>query len=375
MAIVKLSDEDLWEIIGWQSASLSENRWSGSYADPYAKAAKAVSRKWIDWAKGEIQSMGQWNRLFGSDALAAYLCRLMCIRELVRKEDGVQRNNVTKEHLRAALMSGLAASGIDIQHVWPQHLDTASSIAQQRGLIITEEVDEWRPGMASGTEWRTYIRLTVAGRLLATKNSATMPEMYRSEVPGNLCDQEPRRADAEATSSSTEPSSQMDNVDLRSDQQSERAQRQKAEIETPLNDCEAGEKAGDDSGSRMQGIIGVDRENRLILNPDALAQHVAAALKRTVEKSPAKRTARATAIDAIKAALKDHLRAARDHAYDSKRRRGEPELLPRPTQKQLAEQLGLSRSAVSRAINDKYEKELPILWENLLDLEFVMRRR
>ena len=89
-------------------------------------------------------------------------------------------------------------------------------------------------------------------------------------------------------------------------------------------------------------------------------------------KKPMKRASRAAAIDTIKDALRDHLRSARRYAYEMKERKGSVELLPRPTQKQLAELLELDESAVSRALNDRSDKELQIIWQGALNLDYVM---
>jgi len=88
---------------------------------------------------------------------------------------------------------------------------------------------------------------------------------------------------------------------------------------------------------------------------------------------PKKRAPRAAAIDAIKQALREHLRAARDHAFSTRDSDNGSGLLPRPTQDQLARQLNIHISSVSRAINDKSDKEIAILWEAANDLEQVMR--
>ena len=76
---------------------------------------------------------------------------------------------------------------------------------------------------------------------------------------------------------------------------------------------------------------------------------------------------------ALKTALREHLVAARDHAFATLDRDRSPELLPRPTQKLLAKQLHLSRSAVCRALADGSDKELAILWEAACHLDQVMR--
>lgn len=90
-------------------------------------------------------------------------------------------------------------------------------------------------------------------------------------------------------------------------------------------------------------------------------------------KKPRKRASRAGTIDAIKKLLREHLRSARDHAYTTKQGHdGIPKLLPRPTQKHIAEQLKVHISSVSRAINDGEDKEIKILWGAAVDIDRVM---
>lgn len=92
-------------------------------------------------------------------------------------------------------------------------------------------------------------------------------------------------------------------------------------------------------------------------------------------KKPAtpKRQTRAVDIEALIAELKQHLRAARDHAFFSRDSTGIPVLLPRPTQKQLAQRLGISESRVSRSLNDDEATQLKLLWNLADDLEGVLR--
>jgi hypothetical protein len=76
-----------------------------------------------------------------------------------------------------------------------------------------------------------------------------------------------------------------------------------------------------------------------------------------------KRGTRATAIESLTRELEEHVRAARDHGEDSLQRTGTPQILRRPTQKELARRCGLSNSAVSRAIKDPTATNLHLLWD------------
>lgn len=78
-------------------------------------------------------------------------------------------------------------------------------------------------------------------------------------------------------------------------------------------------------------------------------------------------------IEKLEKELEKHLLAARDHAHSLRDRGREPALLPRPSQKELARRTGLSKSDVSRCINDKRATVLKILWETAESLEAVMK--
>jgi hypothetical protein len=88
---------------------------------------------------------------------------------------------------------------------------------------------------------------------------------------------------------------------------------------------------------------------------------------------PTRRKTRATDIEALVAELKQHLRAARDHAEHTLATQGEPRLLPRPTQKDLARRVGITESRVSRSLNDPRANELRLLWNLADDLDQVLR--
>jgi hypothetical protein len=88
---------------------------------------------------------------------------------------------------------------------------------------------------------------------------------------------------------------------------------------------------------------------------------------------PTRRKTRATDIEALVAELKQHLRAARDHANYTLATQGEPRLLPRPTQKDLARRVGITESRVSRSLNDPRATELRLLWNLADDLDQVLQ--
>lgn len=89
-------------------------------------------------------------------------------------------------------------------------------------------------------------------------------------------------------------------------------------------------------------------------------------------KPPRKRAERAGKIEALVRELAEHLRAARDHAFTTRDTLGTPELLPRPSQQDLAKRAGLTETDVSRCLKDPAARELRLLWETALELDKVL---
>jgi len=115
------------------------------------------------------------------------------------------------------------------------------------------------------------------------------------------------------------------------------------------------------------------RDDEIFVDAEGIERQLASEVAGTAKKKPKKRASRTATIDAIKQALREHLRAARDHAYNSRDHGSGAALLPRPSQQQLAALLNIHVSSVSRAINDPSDKEITILWEAANDLEQVMK--
>ncbi len=85
-----------------------------------------------------------------------------------------------------------------------------------------------------------------------------------------------------------------------------------------------------------------------------------------------KRAGRAANIELLTKEIIAHLRAAKNYAYAKKELTGQPELLPRPTQKSLGKRVGLSDSDVSRCLNDPTARELKLYWDTAGDLDHIM---
>lgn len=132
---------------------------------------------------------------------------------------------------------------------------------------------------------------------------------------------------------------------------------------------------------RMPIVFGLDtvlswRGNDLHFDHAQVEQHLAFELE-TRESSPTarpipKRASRAALIESLRQELAEHLRSARDFANETLQRTGTPELLPRPTMELLAKRLGVSKSTVSRCIEDASAHEVRLLWEVAGDLDRLL---
>lgn len=123
--------------------------------------------------------------------------------------------------------------------------------------------------------------------------------------------------------------------------------------------------------ARLDQVFALDRAVGIQLDAIDVAMGVVVAQPRPARR-PYQRHERGSTIDALTRALKEHFRAARDHAYSLEQRGRDAELLPRPTMKQLAEMIGVVESSVSRAINDEHAMALKLLWDAALDLDQVL---
>lgn len=91
------------------------------------------------------------------------------------------------------------------------------------------------------------------------------------------------------------------------------------------------------------------------------------------DRRPRKRAERAAAIELLTEELRRHVRAAREHIQSAVDFGREPELLPRPSQKELAQRVGLTVSAACRCFNDPRAQELRLLWDVVADLNSLMQ--
>jgi len=139
----QISDDELWQILGWRPSPPDGN--------PDLEA--------VLWAKFEVQS--------ADHDLPLYACRFLRVLEFFRGGAIGSPVAVEKQSLCTAIVSGLVVSGFDNCRGTAEKAKFAVMAAQERGLVIVDDVDEWRPGMRSGSGWTQYVHLTVAGRQLA----------------------------------------------------------------------------------------------------------------------------------------------------------------------------------------------------------------
>ena len=95
----------------------------------------------------------------------------------------------------------------------------------------------------------------------------------------------------------------------------------------------------------------------------------------TIKKPPPKRASRSANIDKLTKEMIAHIRSARDYAISTRDARGIPELLPRPSQRQLAKRLEISESDVSRCLKDPTARELRLLWDLAADVDRILSFR
>ena len=84
-------------------------------------------------------------------------------------------------------------------------------------------------------------------------------------------------------------------------------------------------------------------------------------------KPQPRRSTRVAKIESLVREVTQHLRSAADHAHAT------GNLLPRPTQQELAQRTGMSKFDVSRCISDPSANQLRLLWQTADDLDAILR--
>lgn len=168
-----MTDEDLWHILQ-VTPPANTSDWANSRSTP-------ASRTWINWAKGEVLS-GVEAKAHGNH-LSLYFARFLRVMDAVvawRDYEVRERWNnygYRRSLVKACLLNGFAACDIP-----PDSDEIAFIAAKDAGYILMEDADDWRPGMASGSGRRMYVKLTFAGKKRAEKASK-MPAMDQDSAP------------------------------------------------------------------------------------------------------------------------------------------------------------------------------------------------
>lgn len=208
------------------------------------------------------------------------------------------------------------------------------------GFLDQREYDAWRPGMRSGSGWRWAVTATPYGvtRVLG------LIETAHGDNPVSL--------KSHAAATSDQPGTRSDPADVAD--------------HGAKSECLG--QAGQNAGLSVMRFAYVP----LVQGVTDGITAAAPAPSRNPRSRP-RRGARAANIEILEKEMEKHLLAARDHAHSLRDRGREPVLLPRPTQKELAQRTGLSESDVSRCLKDPRATVLKILWETAESLEAVMK--
>lgn len=119
--------------------------------------------------------------------------------------------------------------------------------------------------------------------------------------------------------------------------------------------------------SAWQGIVDLYRAQHLA----ALASTRGLTVAKRKRSTKKKRADRAPKIELLRKVVKEHLLSARDHAF-SLVERGQPaQLLPRPSQKEMAERAGVAEHDFTRCKQEDHL--LRLYWGTANDLDAVMR--
>lgn len=164
---MKLSNDELIELLDWRpDAPVWCAEWTTLYDRPPEVGWRAPSLEWIDWARGILaQPADPYGRIV--------LARILFLAEQLHPQ-GIDRRR---------LQDALLAVG-RMQERDYQPAEAMVNMAERDGVIRTERIDLWRPGMASGTGLRTFCRLTLYGKSLV--QAGEMPAVFPPPDPEEL---------------------------------------------------------------------------------------------------------------------------------------------------------------------------------------------
>ncbi len=161
---MELSNDDVIELLDWRpDAPVWCAEWTALYGRPPEDGWRTPSPEWIDWARGIL---AQPTDGYGKVVIA----RILLLAEQLHPQ------GIDRKRLQDAL---LAIGRLQARDYQPA--EAMVDMAERDGVIRMEQVDLWRPGIASGTGWRAYCRLTLYGKSLVPADG--MPEMFPTPKP------------------------------------------------------------------------------------------------------------------------------------------------------------------------------------------------
>lgn len=155
-----LTDDDVLEVLDWRPDSPAwRAEWMVLHENGPADGWRSPSPAWIDWAR----------RALGHVPVDRDVSRVVA--RLLYLAETLHPHGMDRQRLQDALLALGSLHGRDYQPA-----EGRVALAQDQGVIRMERLDLWRPGMASGSGWRTYCRLTLHGRSLVETDP--MPEPF-----------------------------------------------------------------------------------------------------------------------------------------------------------------------------------------------------
>ena len=123
----------------------------------------------------------------------------------------------------------------------------------------------------------------------------------------------------------------------------------------------------------LRSLVSIE-DGRLQMKVQPVHDQIAELLRSSGPKKrpPKKRQSRAETIDALKHELHQHILSMKSMVRDADDRGCEIQL-PKLTHADLAKRIGKERSAVTRAIQDKSDPMLHILWQTIRDIDAIRK--
>lgn len=162
---MELASEHVMELLDWRPDTPV---WCQEWRDLYDRCPPGGWRRpapgWIEWARGVLEMPLESYQNSYLNAIA----RILSVAEPLHPQ-GLERRR---------LQESLAALGQLHGQDYPL-ADWLIDSAEKTGIVRTERVDRWRPGMRSGSGLRAYCRLTLYGKSLL--KAGAMPEPFPPE--------------------------------------------------------------------------------------------------------------------------------------------------------------------------------------------------